>query len=223
MYKTSNGVRTLAGAERELFAASVAMLTDFLSDGNDYDAGIAVFDALQRNQKIAVLHGVFKALVLENVRAPRLTAIIEGTVAVVFENINDQVETELACLDEDDEVDDEGLFSAGDEPRYDGPTWREQIHQACREVIDHDLPEVASTDQAEWKFLIDCLSDRILWDQDWAMVGQLDANPELGARLKQELGVDEDYFVSVPPDPTDEEAERLLKELRRMTPEGRNL
>ncbi len=69
--------------------------------------------------------------------------------------------------------------------------------------------------------LLDCLEDRVLWDNDWEMEEQLDADPDTSRRLKQELGIEEDYFVAIPPDPNDEEAERLWDELRELTSDAR--
>ena len=49
------------------------------------------------------------------------------------------------------------------------------------------------------------------------MVEQLDADPEACQPAKLMLGIDRDYFVAVPPEPSDEDAERLLAELRSLT------
>lgn len=222
MYRTSKGNRTLGGAERELYVASLAMLTDFLSDGNDFEIGIAVFDDLTRNQKIAVLHGVSLALLRDNVAAPQLTAFAEGTVAAVYQNLHDRLADELDP-DFAEFLDGEcGGFEVPEDAGY--RSWRTLVLDACRETTDLvDLPEADDRELSEWDFLIDVLRDRILWDEDWQMLEHLDANPEVSQRIKQELGVDEDYFVAVPPDPTDKEAERMLTELRHMTPEGRGL
>jgi len=46
---------------------------------------------------------------------------------------------------------------------------------------------------------------------------QLDANPEAAGSVKDLLGIDRDYFVDVPPEPNDAEAERMLAELRALT------
>jgi hypothetical protein len=65
--------------------------------------------------------------------------------------------------------------------------------------------------------LIGCLEDHLLWDEDWDMVDHLDASPEVARRVKQELGILDDYFVAIPDDPSDTEAERLLAELVALT------
>ena len=93
---------------------------------------------------------------------------------------------------------------------------------ACRETgIYNDLSDFDEDSSDDWDLLIECLEGRVLWDRDWELEEQLDIEPVAGRRVKRELGIDNDYFVAVPPDPTDEEAERLLKELRELTREAR--
>jgi hypothetical protein len=65
------------------------------------------------------------------------------------------------------------------------------------------------------------LEGRVLWDNDWEIDVCLDADPDIGRRMRRELGIDDDYFVAVPPDPTDAEVERLLGELCELTADAR--
>lgn len=218
MYRTSQGNRTLRGAERRLFVESLGMIADFLSDF-DYDADIPVFDDLQQNQKIAVLLGVSKALLRDNVAPPPLTATSEAAVAVVYQNVIDRIVDEIELSTTDDG--DEGFEEFGDLGDA-GPSWRTLVLQACREATElDDLPDAESTDAEQWALLIECLQDRILWDRDWQMLEHLDTDPEVSRSLKGTLGIDEDYYVAVPPDLSDEKAARMLMELRYLTPEGR--
>jgi len=196
-------------------------MTDFLTD-NDFDIDISVFDDLQHNQKIAVLLGVSKALLRDNVPPPPLTAINEAAVAGVYRNMFDRLAEEIDPIAARilgvpfDEVDEANV---GEDP-----SWRTLVLDACRAANDmEDLPRVENTDEEEWALLIDCLRGRILWDEDWEMVEQLDAVPEVRQTTNEEMGIDEDYFVSVPPDPTDEEASQMIRELQFLTPEGRGL
>ncbi|HUG66249.1 MAG TPA: hypothetical protein VMM76_00775 [Pirellulaceae bacterium] len=69
MYHTPGGIRVLKGAEKRLYANSLGMMVDLLSD-DDFEFGIGVFDRLQRNQKIATLHSVTRALFFEDEPAP---------------------------------------------------------------------------------------------------------------------------------------------------------
>jgi len=207
MYNTPAGIRILQGAERRLFVESLAMIVDNLSVGDvPFDA--AVFDDLQRNQKIAVLHTVAKALLCDEEPAPELTASIEAAAAMVFRHAADMVAMEL------NEPDDTAA----------GLSWCELVLAACRDAGIEDLPEVlpAADDNSDaWVLLVDCLEGRVLWDNDWEMDVFLDADPNVGRRMRRELGISDDYFVAVPPDPTDAQVERLLGELRELTADAR--
>jgi hypothetical protein len=62
----------------------------------------------------------------------------------------------------------------------------------------------------------------VLWDEDWKDNDSLmDADPKASQAVKELLGIDEDYYIAVPPDPTDEEMKVVwatLRELVRGTP-----
>ena len=206
MYNTPAGIRILQGAERRLFVESLAMIVDDLSVG-DGPFDVAAFGNLQRNQKIAVLHEVAKALLCDEEPAPELTASIEAAAAMVFRHAAGMVAMEL----------NEPVEKAA------GPSWRELVLAACRDAGIEDLPDVPATDDNpdEWALLVDCLEDRVLWDNDWEMSEFLDVDPDVGRRMRRELGISDDYFVAVPPDPTDAQVERLLGELRELTADAR--
>ena len=73
-----------------------------------------------------------------------------------------------------------------------------------------------SNDLDEWEVLIDSLAGGVLWDEDWRDGESLmDADPRAGGEVKKLLGVDEDYYIAVQPDPTDEEIVGVLATLRR--------
>lgn len=199
----------LQGAERRLFVESLAMIVDNLNV-TDGPFDIAVFDRLQRNQKIAVLHTMAKGLLCGQEPTPRLTASIEAAVATVFLQGCDMLSLEL---DEESDEPEEGA------PSY--PSWRELILAAGREAEIDDLASVTEDDPDEWELPLDCLEARVLWDYDWEMEEQLDVDPDVSQEMKQKMGINDDYFITVPPDPTDEEAERLLAELRELTAEAR--
>lgn len=57
----------------------------------------------------------------------------------------------------------------------------------------------------------------MLCDDDWEMIDHLDDAPGVARRIKDKLGILGDYFVAIPRDPSDAEAERLLAKLRAMT------
>lgn len=211
MYNTPQGIRVLEGAERRLFVESLAMIVDNLTVG-DLDFEITVFDDLQKTQKIAVFHSIARALLCKAESPPRLTATLEAAVSIVYEHVRDMLFQEM----------EPGM----DEPieGFEGqlPTWRERVLAACGELqLADDLPACDSEDCDEWDLLVSCLEDCVLWDTDFEMQEHLDADPDASRRVKGELGIDDDYFVAVPPDPTDEEAERLLLDLQMLTGEAR--
>ena len=127
---------------------------------------------------------------------------------MVFRHVADKVAMELS------------------EPDYKaaGPLWRELGLAASRAAGIEDLPDVlpaADENPNAWLLLVDCLEDRVLWDNDWEMDVYLDADPGVRRRMRRELGIGDEYFVAVPPDPTDAEVERLLSELRELTANAR--
>lgn len=208
MYHTPTGVRILQGPERRLFVTSLGMIVDLLRT-DDFGVEIPVFDQLQRNQKIAVLHTTAGALLRDDTPAPELTAVIEGAVASVFEHAQAMLGFECEITPDDE------YFESN------GPTWRELAHAAAQELELERLPDPESRDREEWNFLIECLEGNVLWDNDFEVDNRLDASPELSRHLKSGLGISDDYYVAVAPDPSDKEAERQLEELHDLTAECR--
>ena len=214
MYNTPDGIRVLQGAERQLFVESLGMIVDMLTL-DEFSTDIQVLEDLTRNQTIATYHAAARALLAEDEPPPALTAVIEGAVASVYRHVRDMISLELDIADVDDTVN----FDFGELPE--GPSWRDRAIAAGREAEIEDLPDPDSQDFDDWDLLIECLEGRVLWDDDWDMVDQLDATPEVARRAKAKLGISDDYFIAIPDDPTDAEAERLLTELRTLTRDAR--
>lgn len=210
MYRTPDGIRVLQGAERRLFVESLGMLVDMLTL-DEFSTDIQVLEDLTRNQRIATYHAVARALLVEDEPPPALTAVIEGAVASVYRHVRDMISFELDVVEVDDAVD----FEFGELPE--GPSWRERAVAAGREAGIEDLPDPDGQDFDDWDLLIECLEGRVLWDDDWDMVDHLDAAPEVARHIKDKLGILDDYFVAIPPDPSDADAERLLAELKTLT------
>src|SRR5215218_5415786 len=88
MWRTQIGSRVLAGAEWSLFREGVDTLWDQVEDAfrdpDIFETGVAVFDRLQPNQRLAAIAWVAKALHDETEPTPALSAVSEGTVAAVF-------------------------------------------------------------------------------------------------------------------------------------------
>jgi hypothetical protein len=208
MWWTPDGERILQGAEARLFREGLAVLVDMVRE--DYEGhqefGAPPFDKLQPNQKLAVLAEVSIALLQEDRPMPRLTAVREAAVAAVYEAIMIWVEMEI------DQAAD-GLES---------PAWRELILAACRERGIEELPDADCEDLSEWELLVSALADGVLWDDDWRdSESLLDADPKASRAVKRLLGIDDEYYVAVPPDPSEEEVEGIWATLRDLTRDSR--
>ena len=204
MWWTPDGKRILRGAEARLFREGLAVLVDMVRDDNEghQEFGAPPFDKLQPNQKLAVLAEVGSALLQKNRPMPRLTAVREAAVGAVYDAIMIWVEMEIDQTAEG----------------FESPTWRELILSACRERGGEELLDLASEEIGEWELLVSCLSDSVLWDEDWRdSESLLDADPRASREVKKMLGIDEDYYVAVPPDPTDREMEGIWATLRGLT------
>ncbi|MGO9108542.1 MAG: hypothetical protein ACLP9L_04850 [Thermoguttaceae bacterium] len=207
MWSTPDGERILQGAEAKLFREALAMIVDMVCDDAEgcLQFSAPPFDKLQPNQKLAVLAEVGSALLQENQPIRRLTAVREAAVGAVYEAIMLIVEMEINQPAEE----------------RTSPTWRELVLTACQEQGIDELLDPASEEIDEWGMLISCLTDAVLWDEDWRDSESLmDVDPKAGRAVKEMLGIDEDYYVAVPPDPTDEEMKAVWTTLRGLTRGG---
>ncbi len=205
MYHTPGGDRILVGAERSFFTHSLAMIVDLLADG-DLDCGTTPFDELQRPQKLVVLYNSARGLLHPSEPTPKLTAFIESAVASVYEHAKDQV-----CQ----EIDDAGI-SGGTS------FWRRLILDAVREQVAPDqLPIDTDRDKEMWSMLVECLAGCVLWDNDYELQESLDLPPEQSRRFRAALGMADDYYTDVPPDPPDEQAKLYVDALTGLTVDAR--
>jgi hypothetical protein len=196
VWRTPNGERTLIGAEAALIRDLVGYLYDqidiFYGDPEDsYKIGISGFDRLQASQQLALLYEVAAGLLEAQEPVPKLTALREATVAVLFEELRVGVEMEISG-----EIADDGFQF---EPYV---SWRERILAVYLEDGGSaaNLPDVTCPDRDEWDCLIDALADRILWDADWDMEALfLDDSPENSSYLKEVMMISEDYYQDVAP------------------------
>jgi hypothetical protein len=208
----SAGERVLQGAEWELFREGLVEVWDLTEDsfheGNLFASGIDAFDDLQPAQKLALLALVGKALKDKATPAPELTAHTEGTVAAVFVYIRESIQVEI-----DRQLDPKMAQHA--------TFWRALILAAFREVNDQweePLPEPGCDELGEWDLLLECLSNHIFWDADYAMGRDfLDTDPDVSRAKMQELGIAEDYYRAIAPDPTEEQLAKIRRTLREIT------
>ncbi len=247
MWHTSQGDRTLRGAEATLVGIAIETMIDALMihiGDEDEDAfvaechsGIAVYDSLSACQRIGLLHDVARHMLAVTEAGLPLSAATEATVAAVFVEIRDQVaiEIDLYCddLGAGDSVDsDSGTASDGDEW-----TWRGLVLAAHGEVSQRlddeepgldsgtrseeldseaiEIPDETSGEISEWAYLIERLTSAVLWDRDFEMAESfLDVDPRVSQQRRRLLGIDQDYFTRVAPDPRPEEVSRIVSKTR---------
>ncbi len=234
MWQTSRGNRTLCGAEADLVSNAIdAMIDDLLIQlDEDFDEdqtwenqyGLQVFDSLTASQRLRLLYDIAKYLLCPTDDVLPLSAATEAAVAAIFVEIRDSVAIEIDLCDSADEESQEPLQS-----------WRDLVLTAARsgilevaEISEGDesiaveessdaceLPGVDCRDKELWTNIIDQLADTILWDRDFEMADSfLDADPGISLQRRRLLGIDDDYFTHIAPDPRPDEIEALVGQTR---------
>lgn len=236
MWHTSRGDRTLDGDEAVLVSRAIEVMVgallvhvdDELEDtAADCESGIAVYDCCTPAQRIGLLHDVARYLLTDTERALPLSALVEGTVAAIFVEIRDQIAIEIGF---DAEPAGEGRSASGRFCDVEGAgqpshRWRQMVLSAHRLVFPFREQEerdaalagfdASSQDLRQWEILVDELCDSILWDRDFEMAdGFLDIDPGVSRQRRRLLGIDDDYFMRLAPDPRPEEAYRLASRTR---------
>jgi hypothetical protein len=75
-------------------------------------------------------------------------------------------------------------------------------------------PTERCTDMDQWAELVDALRDEVLDDCDHALEdGLVDSEPSAAGAMKRMLGIDRDYFVAVPDDPSPPRMQEIHEEL----------
>jgi hypothetical protein len=184
MWWTPLGNRVLRGAEGRLFQQGLASLVQALDDcDGEHDAGVRVFDRLGYPERLAALEQAAQALLVEDVPAPELTAVLEGAVAAVYEGIKEEVEFEVA---------------------NGGLKLRRAVRAAAEQLdlLDEDAPGLKSDDAFAWETLVDAVTGAIFWDNDWEVdLVEPDDAPDVAERIRDMAGITDDYYSAVPPDP----------------------
>ncbi len=223
MWHTSRGDRTLCGCEANLVAQAVDTMIDALlmhvdddldSDGSRVcQSGIAVFDALSPSQRIGLLYDVTRHLLTETESTLTLSATTEAAVAAIFIEIRDQVAIEIDLFP--DGLADQATWEEGE------LSWRQLVLAASHDVLggaeaeadwdpEFELPDAHCPDIALWEDLVDWLAEAVLWDRDFEMADTfLDVDPGISRQRRRLLGIEDDYFTQVAPDPRPREAMRL--------------
>ena len=224
MWHTSRGDRTLVGAEGLLVGHAIETMIDNLLMHYDEDiddesafqceSGIAAFDSLSTSQRLALLYDIARHLLTPTESALPLSATAEAAVAAIFVEIRDQVAIEI------------GLLRDGEPPEDQDAVWRTLVLSAHRSVFGEacapDLddgtirrPSVDSRDMHAWEDIIEHLTDAVLWDRDFEMADSfLDVDPGVSQQRRRLLGIDDEYFTRVAPDPQPEELLNLVSRTR---------
>jgi hypothetical protein len=214
MWHTSAGDRVLQGAEAHLLKAALTAIVEEIkeeasSDGDleQWEYGIPRFDELTWTQRLQLLEHVASNLLLPSAGTPDLNAVNESAVAALYERMRHEIDFEI-----DSETGTSTQWRQMVLAAYD-----EQFGEEEEDFEDDEVfvqPEVTSADRKAWSFLIECLEDHILWDQDFLMDEFLDSPPEKSQRLKQFMGIDDDYYSSIAPDVvTDGQTAELFKRI----------
>lgn len=212
MWLLSDTERVLTKEEWACIRIGLESLIDYIADDPDGQCGLSttgveVFDRLSATQKLAILADTCEAMQSPEVAAPKLTAISEGTVAALLQSFWNQLIMEL---DMSDDIDDE----------YPLLECRRSLLAAFEDEQDaecyEELPDESESDSDLWHTFFSIFESRFLADTDYEMSSLLDAPVERAEELKAIMGIDDEYFVAVAPDPTERQMHKVKQKLARL-------
>ena len=205
MWHMEEGDRAMTEAEWGIFRLGLAELVahieeDLIYETDAAETGVKVFDRLTVEPKLALLADVADALHDRDVPMMDLTAASEGAVAAVFvvasallrEEIAENRDTTMRSL----------LMAIAKEQEFDKA----------------DIPRLKSRKRSDWDFLMECLEGAIFWDSDWAAGDHyLDMPPEEAKTRMEYMGIDPDYFLAIPREPSPTELSAARQKLANLT------
>lgn len=201
MWHTPDGDRSVTGAEADLIKAAVTDIVELVKDessGHNEQRvyGIQLFDELTWSQRLVLLERVMTYLLTDTQETLELTAVNEAAVGAIFEHVVLKVDCEIDAFAEITHW--RGLVLAAYESCVRGDVDHGCIPAGAGESDDETPftpPGLDCDDKDQWRYLVESLTDRILWDRDYEMGSQfLDMSPEKSAIMKQLLGIDNDYY-----------------------------
>lgn len=219
MWRTPKEIRVVKGPESALFRETIGTMIDELTSERDCEEiegmqttyRVSAFDDLPMMQRLGLLRDVSHALLRKDAPPLKLTAVNEATLAAIINN----VEQLIWC-----EIDDEDI-SVAEVPR-DKYYWRALL-LACNHTEDSDLKhgesdddktEVESVAKDDWEIEIQSLADRFLWDIDFEYTDIPDMPPEQAEAERRAIGIEQDYYDTLPPDPHEDEFDSLVGQIR---------
>lgn len=225
-WHTPTGDRCLVGEEAELVRDSLATMVEELASCRETEEepwgyGVTLFDELTWQQQLAVLDLLATNLLHETDETLELSGINEAAVAAVYQNIVQQIELEIELHP----VSPAEFRSRWRQAALDAYRENESDDVVRQEVLSQDADRASVFDiDAEclqvdrWRWLVELLADRVLWDRDFEMVNEMiDAPPERAAAMRAALGITPGYYTAIAPDPTDHQVDALFESLEQLT------
>lgn len=210
-WHTELGDRCLTGPEATLFRRIVGYMHDSIGgelegDTEKTEYGVPLFDELTPAQKLALLEQVLRQLLEPTEAPPKLNAMNEGAIAAIYSAVNKMVTTEIELGRDRDFKD-----------LCDVYYWRRLLLKVASadDADSGDLPTAKCRDFSEWDSVLDAITSRVLWDDDYLDAeAVLDATPEAAQHHRDKLGIENDYFIAVAPDPKEAELPAIRERLR---------
>ncbi|QDV40268.1 hypothetical protein Enr13x_00740 [Stieleria neptunia] len=194
-WPTTNGLRTLRGAEADLVRGAIGMMVDHhvaeLRDGEQAWAyGVQWFDQWDAGQRLWLLERVTSAL-LGRETIESSAAMFDAAADAIFYEINDLVQIEI----------EQG--SAGDTDR----SWRQSVIDALEfqtdrptESVADNVDQVDRVDQEHWQTVITRIADTILGVRLYQRAERFrDADYKRTEAFLRDRGLPEDYLTQIPP------------------------
>ena len=85
------------------------------------------------------------------------------------------------------------------------------------QVSPDELPQETDDNKQIWAFWVECLAGCVLWDNDYESQQTLGLPPEESRRYRTLLGMEDDYYTDVLPDPPDEQVNLYVDALIGLT------
>lgn len=194
------------------------MITSGVDYGEPYQTGVAMFDALQPTQQMAILHEVAHGLLDEQTPLVELTAVREATVYAIFCELESLVEIEID-LSQGSQTDvdtRERILRSCEHFENQRSQWDDELEPT--QAVDFDPPALHCDDIQQWSRVIELLADQVLWDRDFLLEEAFaDHDPQKVKAIKRYMGINEDYFAVAAPDADSQQYLQLHRELIGLT------